>query len=82
MSGKTSAGPQSVILDASTYEDLRDIKPDNDGITGPADRSVLIGTASKGIINRHQQHNAQVILTIFNLSRRILELICCFYANF
>ncbi|CAJ0928009.1 unnamed protein product, partial [Mesorhabditis belari] len=67
-SGKTSAGPQSVILDGVTYEDLKDMKPvncDGDSITGPADRVVLIGTASKGIIDRQHQHNAQVYRQLY-----------------
>lgn len=38
-------------------------KPDVDGIVGQTDRTVLIGTASKGIIDRQHQHNAQVVIS-------------------
>nr|pir hypothetical protein F39C12.2 - Caenorhabditis elegans [Caenorhabditis elegans] len=67
--GTLSAGPQSQILDSVTYEDIALlIKPDNDGTVGQsstADRAILIGTASKGIIDRQFQHHAQVYHQIY-----------------
>lgn len=35
-------------------------------MNGPADHTVLIGTASKGIIVRDQQHNAQVYRHLYS----------------
>ncbi|PAV87953.1 hypothetical protein WR25_03726 isoform C [Diploscapter pachys] len=58
--GALSAGPQSVLLEGITYQDIAAGRPDSDGIVGPSDRGILIGTASKGIIDRQFQHNAQV----------------------
>ncbi|KAE9413490.1 hypothetical protein Angca_003761, partial [Angiostrongylus cantonensis] len=60
--GTTTAGPQSQILDGVTYEDIARMRVNVDGIVGQTDRTVLIGTASKGIIERQHQHNAQVCL--------------------
>lgn len=43
-------------------------QPDNDGTVGQsstADRAILIGTASKGIIDRQFQHHAQVYHQIY-----------------
>ncbi|CAJ0569497.1 unnamed protein product, partial [Mesorhabditis spiculigera] len=68
MSGKTSAGPQSQVLDGTTYQEARDIRRANsygDSLAGPADRFVMIGTASKGIIDRQHQHNAQVYRQLY-----------------
>ncbi|VDM58699.1 unnamed protein product [Angiostrongylus costaricensis] len=63
--GTTTAGPQSQILDGVTYEDIARMRPDVDGIVGQTDRTVLIGTASKGIIERQHQHNAQVYRQLY-----------------
>uniref|UniRef100_A0A8R1XZL5 Aldolase_II domain-containing protein n=1 Tax=Onchocerca volvulus TaxID=6282 RepID=A0A8R1XZL5_ONCVO len=76
--GTTSAGPQSQILDGVTYEEIAQIRADNfrhvddlvmqDAETndmGQADRVVMIGTASKGIIDRQHQHNAQVYRQLY-----------------
>ncbi|KAJ1363709.1 Class II Aldolase and Adducin N-terminal domain [Parelaphostrongylus tenuis] len=63
--GTTTAGPQSQILDGVTYEDVARMRPDVDGIVGQTDRTVLIGTASKGIIDRQHQHNAQVYRQLY-----------------
>ncbi|VDN57811.1 unnamed protein product [Dracunculus medinensis] len=56
--GATSAGPQSQILDGVTYEEIVQMRADNSAIN-QTDRIVMIGTASKGIIERQHQHNAQ-----------------------
>lgn len=63
--GALSAGPQSVLLEGITYQDIAAGRPDSDGIVGPSDRGILIGTASKGIIDRQFQHNAQVTYNSF-----------------
>ncbi|CAJ0569974.1 unnamed protein product, partial [Mesorhabditis spiculigera] len=66
--GKTSAGPQSQVLDGTTYQEARDMRRANsygDSLAGPADRFVMIGTASKGIIDRQHQHNAQVYRQLY-----------------
>uniref|UniRef100_A0AC34F635 Class II aldolase/adducin N-terminal domain-containing protein n=1 Tax=Panagrolaimus sp. ES5 TaxID=591445 RepID=A0AC34F635_9BILA len=61
--GVINAGPQSVILDATHLNDndsARDFNAD-----GYKD-IVIIGTASKGIIDRQHQHNAQVYRHIYS----------------
>ncbi|CAI2356854.1 unnamed protein product [Caenorhabditis sp. 36 PRJEB53466] len=67
--GTMTAGPQSQILGSVTYEDISLlIKPDTDGTIGQSstsDRAILIGTASKGIIDRQYQHHAQVYHQIY-----------------
>ncbi|TMS36806.1 hypothetical protein L596_003887 [Steinernema carpocapsae] len=66
MIGTTSAGPQSQILDSVTYEDMVRIKQDAEASgLGPTDHIVMIGTASKGIIDRQHQHNAQVYRQLY-----------------
>ncbi|CAG9537427.1 unnamed protein product [Cercopithifilaria johnstoni] len=64
--GTTSAGPQSQILDGVTYEEIAQIRADAEiSDMGQADRVVMIGTASKGIIDRQHQHNAQVYRQLY-----------------
>uniref|UniRef100_A0A915PE12 Class II aldolase/adducin N-terminal domain-containing protein n=1 Tax=Setaria digitata TaxID=48799 RepID=A0A915PE12_9BILA len=64
--GTTSAGPQSQILDGVTYEEIAQIRADVEtSDMGQADRVVIIGTASKGIIDRQHQHNAQVYRQLY-----------------
>lgn len=41
---------------------------------GQTDRVVMIGTASKGIIDRQHQHNAQVYFTVRGLACILLHL--------
>lgn len=50
---KVSSGPQSHILEGVTWEEVK-----NQQRTG--DQVVLVGAASKGIIQREFQHNAMV----------------------
>ncbi|VDK88178.1 unnamed protein product [Litomosoides sigmodontis] len=58
--GTTSAGPQSQVLDGVTHEEIAQIRADAEtSDMSQADRVVMIGTASKGIIDRQHQHNAQ-----------------------
>lgn len=55
---KISAGPQSHILEGVTWDEANRIK---DATTsGANDHVVLMGAASKGIIQRGYQHNATV----------------------
>ncbi|KAK0397229.1 hypothetical protein QR680_002039 [Steinernema hermaphroditum] len=64
--GTTTAGPQSQILESVTYEDMARIKHDAEiSGMGPTDHIVMIGTASKGIIDRQHQHNAQVYRQLY-----------------
>jgi len=53
---KISAGPQSHILEGVTWEEAR--KMQDAGVTQTGDQVVLMGAASKGIIQRGYQHNA------------------------
>jgi adducin len=55
---KISAGPQSHILEGATWDEASRIKDANVSETG--DHVVLMGAASKGIIQRGYQHNATV----------------------
>ncbi|EFO82636.1 CRE-ADD-1 protein [Caenorhabditis remanei] len=67
--GTVTAGPQSQILDHVTYEDISLlVKPSSDGTVGQSstnDRAILIGTASKGIIDKQYQHHTQVYHQIY-----------------
>lgn len=53
-----SAGPQSHILEGVTWEEAR--KMQDATVTQTGDQVVLMGAASKGIIQRGHQHNAMV----------------------
>lgn len=55
---KISAGPQSHILEGVTWDEASRIKDAN--VSGTSDHVVLMGAASKGIIQRGYQHNATV----------------------
>lgn len=55
---KISAGPQSHILEGVSWDEASRIKDANVSETG--DHVVLMGAASKGIIQRGYQHNATV----------------------
>ncbi|XP_063912463.1 uncharacterized protein Hts isoform X3 [Zophobas morio] len=55
---KISAGPQSHILEGVTWEEAR--KMQDATVTQTGDQVVLMGAASKGIIQRGHQHNAMV----------------------
>ncbi|VDM37670.1 unnamed protein product [Toxocara canis] len=62
--GATSAGPQSQILDGVSYEEVAQMRAEAE-TSGQGDRVVMIGTASKGIIDRQHQHNAQVYRQLY-----------------
>ncbi|XP_055591003.1 protein hu-li tai shao isoform X2 [Uranotaenia lowii] len=55
---KISAGPQSHILEGVSWDEANRLKDANVSATG--DHVVLMGAASKGIIQRGFQHNATV----------------------
>lgn len=55
---KISAGPQSHILEGVTWEEAK--KMQDATVTQTGDHVVLMGAASKGIIQRGHQHNAMV----------------------
>lgn len=53
---KRTAGPQSKILDGMSWDEVQNAK---DGqLSGAGDQLVVMGAASKGIIQRDHQHNA------------------------
>ncbi|XP_053407844.1 gamma-adducin-like isoform X5 [Mercenaria mercenaria] len=55
---RINAGPQSKILEGMTWEEAEKMKDGSLSATG--DSVIVIGAASKGIIQRDQQHNVQV----------------------
>ncbi|XP_034940521.1 uncharacterized protein hts isoform X3 [Chelonus insularis] len=60
-SEKISAGPQSHILEGVSWEEAK--KMQDATISGTGEQVVLVGAASKGIIQRGFQHNAMVYKT-------------------
>ncbi|XP_053407850.1 gamma-adducin-like isoform X12 [Mercenaria mercenaria] len=62
---RINAGPQSKILEGMTWEEAEKMKQaeanGHDGsLSATGDSVIVIGAASKGIIQRDQQHNVQV----------------------
>lgn len=58
-----SGGPQSQILDGVTWDELKQAG-DGDG-QRPHEQTILVGAASKGIIQRDHQHDAKVYKTAY-----------------
>jgi len=58
-----SAGPQSRILEGVTWEEAEKIKDGH--VSGTTDSVIVVGAASKGIIQRDHQHNAVVYKTYY-----------------
>lgn len=58
---KITSGPQSHILEGVTWEEAKKLQDANISMTG--DQVILVGAASKGIIQRGFQHNATVYKT-------------------
>ncbi|XP_015609655.1 protein hu-li tai shao isoform X5 [Cephus cinctus] len=58
---KISAGPQSHILEGVSWDEAK--KMQDATISGTGEQVVLVGAASKGIIQRGFQHNAMVYKT-------------------
>ncbi|KAG8189881.1 hypothetical protein JTE90_023383 [Oedothorax gibbosus] len=63
MKSKVSAGPQSNILEGVTWEEIRKMQ---DAVTASGDQVVIVGAASKGIIQREFQHNAMVYKSAYS----------------
>ncbi|GFU60463.1 protein hu-li tai shao [Nephila pilipes] len=63
MHSKITAGPQSSILEGVTWEEIKKMQDAQLNATG--DQVVLVGAASKGIIQREFQHNAMVYKTAY-----------------
>ncbi|KAA0189792.1 hypothetical protein HAZT_HAZT006995 [Hyalella azteca] len=59
--GNLSAGPTSHLLEGVTWDEVRRMQDAT--ISNAADHTVLVGAASKGIIQRDFQHNAVVYKT-------------------
>ncbi|XP_046975320.1 protein hu-li tai shao isoform X1 [Vanessa cardui] len=57
---KISAGPQSHILEGVTWDEASKLVGEDAANTHTGDHVVLMGAASKGIIQRGYQHNAAV----------------------
>ncbi|XP_014677128.1 PREDICTED: protein hu-li tai shao-like [Priapulus caudatus] len=58
LKGTITSGPQSKILEGTTWEEVQRMQ---DGtLSGADDKVIAFGAASKGIIERDQQHNVQV----------------------
>uniref|UniRef100_K1PEX5 Protein hu-li tai shao n=1 Tax=Magallana gigas TaxID=29159 RepID=K1PEX5_MAGGI len=55
---KVTAGPQSRVLEGMTWEEAQQLQDGTLSMAG--DSVIVIGAASKGIIQRDQQHNVQV----------------------
>ncbi|XP_035218260.1 protein hu-li tai shao-like isoform X3 [Stegodyphus dumicola] len=78
MHSKITAGPQSSILDGVTWEEIKKMQ-DAQMTNATGDHVVLVGAASKGIIQREFQHNAMVYKTAYaknpfdNISDQDLE---------
>lgn len=76
MHSKITAGPQSSILEGVTWEEIKKMQ---DAHNASGDQVVLVGAASKGIIQREFQHNAMVYKTAYaknpfdNISDQDLE---------
>ncbi|KAF2362529.1 Class II aldolase/adducin N-terminal [Trinorchestia longiramus] len=59
--GNLSAGPTSHLLEGVTWDEVRRMQ--DAAVSNAADHTVLVGAASKGIIQRDFQHNAVVYKT-------------------
>jgi len=58
MQSKVSAGPQSHILEGVSWDEVKKLQ--DASMSGTGDQVVVVGAASKGIIQRDYQHNAMV----------------------
>lgn len=61
--GGISAGPQSQILEGVSWEEAKQVQDASMSSTGGGDQVILVGAASKGIIQRNFQHHAVVYKT-------------------
>jgi len=80
MKNTISSGPQSQILDGVTWDELKQAGT-GEGAHGQSgqEQTIIVGAASKGIIQRDHQHNAKVYKTAYaknpfdNISNAELE---------
>lgn len=65
MKNTVSSGPQSQILDGVTWDELK--QAGTEGAEGQRshEQTILVGAASKGIIQRDHQHDAKVYKTAY-----------------
>uniref|UniRef100_A0A6G1SPR7 Protein hu-li tai shao n=1 Tax=Aceria tosichella TaxID=561515 RepID=A0A6G1SPR7_9ACAR len=65
MKNTVSSGPQSQILDGVTWDELK--QAGTEGAEGQKghEQTILVGAASKGIIQRDHQHDAKVYKTAY-----------------
>lgn len=67
MKNTISSGPQSQILDGVTWDELKQAGGVGEGAEGQRghEQTIIVGAASKGIIQRDHQHNAKVYKTAY-----------------
>uniref|UniRef100_A0A915DDB2 Class II aldolase/adducin N-terminal domain-containing protein n=1 Tax=Ditylenchus dipsaci TaxID=166011 RepID=A0A915DDB2_9BILA len=67
LSGSIGAGPRSQVLDGLTHDEIANDRQESEANNhGTRDQHfVVLGTASKGIIDRDYQHNAQVYRSLY-----------------
>lgn len=67
MKNTISSGPQSQILDGVTWDELNQAGKAGEGGDGQKshEQTIIVGAASKGIIQRDHQHNAKVYQTAY-----------------
>lgn len=63
MKNTVSSGPQSNILEGVTWEEVKRM---NEEARANNDQVVMVGAASKGIIQREYQHNAMVYKSAYS----------------
>lgn len=63
MHSKINAGPQSSVFEGLSWEEIKNMQDAQLNANG--DQVVLVGAASKGIIQRQFQHNAMVYKTAY-----------------
>ncbi|XP_067657480.1 protein hu-li tai shao-like isoform X15 [Haliotis asinina] len=74
---KVSAGPQSKVLEGMSFDEAQKMKDGN--LSNASDHVIVVGAASKGIIQRDHQHNAVVYRSYYaanpfeNMSEKELE---------
>ncbi|CAN7990781.1 unnamed protein product [Ixodes hexagonus] len=64
LNSKLNAGPQSNLLEGVTWEEVK--KMQDAVMSGTGDQVVMVGAASKGIIQRDFQHNAMVYKSAYS----------------
>lgn len=65
MKNMISSGPQSQILDGVTWDELKSSANATESDGQKTEQTIIVGAASKGIIQRDHQHNAKVYKTAY-----------------